>query len=91
MPSSLPRTPIPAQMEPLGWNAEHPHNTHFHHHIQANVAALHETLADDNTPLDRVTAFLAEHAAINANDDETLNDLDPFAFKVMNNDVLHYG
>ena len=91
MPSSLPRTPIPAQMEPLGWNAEHPHNTHFHHRIQANVAALHETLADDNTPLDRVTAFLAKHAAINANDDETLNDLDPFAFKVMNNDVLHYG
>ena len=52
---------------------------------------LHKTHTDDNTPLDRVTAFLAEHAAINTNDDGTLNELDPFAFKAMNDDVLHYG
>ena len=37
-----------------------------------------------------MTAFLAEHAAINANDDGTLNDLDPFAFEAINGDILHY-
>ena len=58
---------------------------------KANVAVLHKTLTDDNTPLDRVTAFLAEHAAINTNDDGTLNELDPFAFKAMCDNVLHYG
>jgi len=58
MPSSLPKMPTPAQTDPLGWNVEHPHNTHFHH--QANIDALHKTLEDDNSPLDRVTAFICQ-------------------------------
>ena len=77
-------------MEPLSWNVKHPHNTCFHCHVQAKVAAHDATIADDNTPLDRVTAFLVELAAINVNDDRTLNNLDPVAFKAMNNNVLHY-
>ena len=48
-------------------------------------------LADEETPLDKVTAFLTKHAAIKANDDGTLIHLDPVAFKAMKDDVLNHG
>ena len=67
-------------MEPISWHAEHPHHTHFCQHIQANITALHAMIADEATPLNNMTAFLAKHAAINTNDDGTLNNLDPFTF-----------
>jgi hypothetical protein len=88
---SIPRTGILAKLPRKNWNKNHPYLTRFKQTFSANVAALENILLDNNLPLDRLTALLAEQNAIHSNIDGTDNMLQPFAFAAVDDDTLHYG
>jgi len=73
------------------WNQNHPYSTRFKQTFSANIAALENTLADENLPFDRLTALLAEQNAIHSNSDGTNNLCQPFAFAAVDDETLHYG
>jgi len=89
--NSIPRAGIVAKLPRKNWNKNHPYSNHFKQTFSANIAALENVLSDDNLPIDRLTALLAEQNAIQSNIDGTDNMLQPFAFAAVDDDTLHYG
>jgi hypothetical protein len=73
------------------WNQDHPYSTRFKKTLSANIAALENVLANDQLPIDHLTALLAEQNSIYSNTDGTDNMSQPFAFAAVNDDTLHYG